>query len=46
MTDSLFNMISLLPPDCPDKLKKIVNDSLNPNETLDNLLKASFLLTT
>jgi hypothetical protein len=36
-------MSCVLPLDCPDKLKKIVIESSNPNETLDNLLKASFL---
>lgn len=44
MAGSLLNIFSVLPADCPDKLKKIINDSTNPNETLDNLLKASFTL--
>ncbi|XP_032778780.2 uncharacterized protein LOC116917422 isoform X3 [Daphnia magna] len=35
----VFNVFSYLPPDCPDRLKKIINDCLCSNETLDNLLK-------
>ncbi len=32
---------SVLPADCPEKLKKTIDECMNPNEILDNLLKVN-----
>ncbi|KAI9565009.1 hypothetical protein GHT06_008751 [Daphnia sinensis] len=34
-----ITVFTYLPPDCPERLKKIISDSVCSNETLDNLLK-------
>ncbi|XP_059351271.1 uncharacterized protein LOC130691362 isoform X2 [Daphnia carinata] len=36
---NMLTVFSYLPPDCPDRLKKIIKDCVCSNETLDNLLK-------